>query len=229
MSDAFQIDSSDLLKFREATRDDVRRLFSEFQRDFGNETFYVFGLFDYVDWSCPSLFYAANTLQHWKAVLSQNANSTVSLPDEFYKWAGGDWKCNGNLNSMSVVEEIISKTGIEHFDPYDDELYSAREELQLSVQVEMLLALRELDTEHFFGQGEKRNTFLLTVSTEDEGAASDWMHEVSAYLLNPEDVFRKFLVEFRRGNRQNLSDIDACIQELRETDLARRFHERLAS
>jgi len=93
----------------------------------------------------------------------------------------------------------------------------------------MMLALRELDTEHFFGQGEKRNAFLLTVSTEDEGAASDWKHEVSACLLNPDDVFRKFLVEFRRGNREELPDIDAQIQQLRDTELAQSFFERLAS
>lgn len=229
MSDTFEIDPSDLRAFREATREDVRRLFTEFQQEFPRERFYVFGLFDYVDWSFPSLFYGASTLQHWKAALSQKDDSTVDLPDEYYKWAAGQWKCNGNLSSMSIVEEIIAKTGIDDLDPYDGELDTAREVLQYSVEVEMMLALRELDTEHFFGQGEKRNAFLLTVSTEDEGAASDWKHEVSGCLLNPDDVFRKFLVEFRRGNREELPDIDAQIQQLKDTELAQRFYERLAS
>lgn len=228
MSGAFQIDSSDLLAFREATREEVRRLFTEFQQDSPSESFYVFGLFDYVDWSCPCLFYGANSLQHWNAALPHKADSTVDLPNEYYKWTAGEWKCTGNLNSMSIVEEIISKTGIDDLDPYDGELDTAREVLQLSVEVEMMLALRELDTEHFFGQGEKRNAFLLTISTEDGGTANDWKHEISAYLLNPDDVFRKFLVEFRRGNREEPPDIDAQIQQLRDTDLASRFHERLA-
>jgi len=228
VSDEIAIDAADLLAFRETTREEVRSLFTELLRSFPGETFYVLGLFDYVDWSCPCLFYGANTWQHWKAALSQKADSTVDLPDEYYKWTGGEWKCNGNLGSMSILEEIIAKTGIEDLDDYS-EVDSAREVLQWSVQAEMMLVLRELDSEHFFGQGEKRNSFLLTVSTQDEAEANDWTHEISANLLNPEEVFRKFLVEFRRANRQQQPDLEDYLQELKETDLARRFYERLAS
>jgi hypothetical protein len=227
VSDDFQIETSDLLVFREATRDEARRLFSEFQHTFPNETFYIFALFDYVDWSCPSLFYSANTLQHWKDALSQQANAAVGLPAEFYKWSAGPWKCDGPLSSMRVLEDIMAKTGIEDLDDYD-QIESARQALRLSIEVEMILALRELDAEGLFGQGEKRKEFLLTVSTEDEGALDDWLYEISACLLNPDEVFRRFLVEFRRGNRQELPDMEACIQQLRDTDVARRFQERLA-
>jgi hypothetical protein len=228
VSDAFHIDSTDLQKFREATREEVRGLFSEFHRDFPNETFYVFGLFDFVDWGCPALFYGASTLEHWKAAPKDSSYSKRKLPDEYFKWAAGDWKLNGNLGSTSIVYDIIAKTGLEEIEDYDVK-YEAEHMLRESIEVEMLLALRELDLEGVFGQGDQRNAFLLTVSDEDEGAADDWRHEVSACLLNPDDVFRKFLVEFRRGNGQELPDIDACIEEIRNTDIARRFQERSAS
>lgn len=236
MSDKYQLDPSDLRAFREATREEVRRLFTEFREESPDETFYVFGLFDYVDWGCPCLFHGANTLQHWKLELAQKVEraqkgeSKVELPDEFYKWAAGCWKgeCMGNLDSMEIVSEIMTKAGLDDYEECD-EFEECRYLLRLSVEVEMMLALRELDDEHFFGQGEQRNQMLLTVSDEDEGAADDWRHEISAYLLNPEDVFRKFLVEFRRGNREPLTDIDAYIQEIERTDHARLFRERLAS
>jgi hypothetical protein len=224
VSDTSQVESADLSEFREATKEEARRLFTDLQQKSPNESFYAFSLFDYVDWGCPCLFYAANTLQHWNAVLTKKSGAAADLPDEYYKWCAGEWKCNGNLGSISVVEEIMAKTGLEGSDDYD-----AVSELRLSIEVEMILALRELDTEGFFGKGTKRNGVLLTVSTEDEGAADDWRHEISAFLLNSDDTFRKFLIEFRRGNRQKLPDIDTYVQELRDTDIAGRFLERLAS
>jgi hypothetical protein len=228
MSDAFQIDSVDLLAFREATREEVRELFSGFRRDYPNETFYVLGLFDFVDWGCPALFYGASTLQHWNASPKDSSYSKRKLPDEYFKWAAGDWKLNGNLGSTSLVYDIIAKTGLEEIDDYDVK-YDAGQLLRESIEVEMLLAVHELDVEGVFGQGDERSGFLLTVSDEDEGRADEWRHEISACLLNPDAAFRTFLAEFRRGNGQELPDIDATIEELKNTAIARRFQERLAS
>jgi hypothetical protein len=50
VSDTFQIDSADLEKFRDATREEVRSLVRDFEQASGGETIYVLGLFDYVDW-----------------------------------------------------------------------------------------------------------------------------------------------------------------------------------
>jgi len=228
MSDAFQIDSADLLAFREATREEVRELFSGFRRDYPNETLYVLGLFDFVDWGCPALFYGASTLEHWKASPKDSSGSKRKLSDEYFKWAAGEWKFAGNLDSTSIVYDIIAKTGLEEIDD-DDVKSDAGQLLRESIEVEMLLALHELDVEGVFGQGDERSALVLTVSDEDEGAADDWRHEISACLLNPDDVFRKFLVEFRRGNGQEPPDTGACVEEIKNTAIARRFQERLAS
>jgi hypothetical protein len=230
VSDAFQIDPADLLRFREATREEVRQLFTESQQEFPSETFFVLGLQCYCDWGTPALFYGASTLQHWKKAATEHnpAHSKTVLTEEYFKWCYGSWKCNDSLSSTNIIYEIIEKTGLENIDD-DDEADLAREEFELAIEVEMMIALRELDIEGFWGQREQRNSLVLAVLTCSDDGSSSWLYEVSACLLNPEDVFRKFFVEYRRGYREEVPDMDAYIQKIRDDDLAQRFYQRLGS
>ena len=210
-----EIDASILMKLRAAIRDEAAKAFADLQQESPGESVYVFGLFDYADYGCPTLFYGGNTEQRLAERLAEG-----DLSVETARWRPVYWGTHDQLAAAPMVEEIIEQFGLAEDDD-DESLFDFAEQ----VRAEMVLALRELDARGFFGTGNDRNQLTLTVSTQDEADSDDWTHLISARLLNPENVFRKYLVELRRANQESdLSnvEIEEVIGQLDDSTLAQR-------
>jgi hypothetical protein len=208
-----EIDASTLLKLRAAIRDEAAKAFADLQQESPGESVYVFGLFDYADYGCPTLFYGGNTEQHLAKRLKEG-----DLSVETARWRPVFWGTHDQLAAAPMVEEIIEQFGLAEDDD-DESLFDFAEQ----VRAEMVLALRELDARGLFGTGNDRNQLTLTVSTQDEADSDEWTHLISARLLNPENVFRKYLVELRRANQESdlsNAEIEELIGQLDDSTLA---------
>ncbi|MFO1041276.1 MAG: DUF4303 domain-containing protein [Planctomycetaceae bacterium] len=208
-----EIDASTFMKLRAAIRDEAAKAFADLQQESPGESVYVFGLFDYADYSCPTLFYGSSTEQYLAKRLKEGDLSVESA-----RWSPVFWGTNGQLAAAPMVEEIVEQSGLAEDDDYDALLDFAEH-----VRAEMVLALRELDAQGLFGTGNDRNQLTLTVSTQDEANSDEWTHLISARLLNPENVFRKYLVELRRANQESdlsNAEIEELIGQLDDSTLA---------
>lgn len=213
---------SGLSSLRNAIRDDVRKIYNQLRNEASGDTYYVFAIFDYVDYSCPTLFYSANTEQHFA---ERSTSGDVSV--EIDRWHPCYWGTHGDLaTAAQLLNDVIEESGLAEDDDYDS-LF----EFGYKVRAEMVVALRELDTEGLFGTGDERNRLLLTVSTNDEASTDDWTHLESARVLNSESAFRHYLAELQRVSQEKClaKDAETIIREIDEGDLVQRVNRRASS
>jgi hypothetical protein len=193
----------DFALVRREIKDAARRAFDAVQQTHADETFYAFAL--YSDDSAMTVCPSANTEQGYeRCVKRYKADKSYMefiashrIPFEGclsnFRWGTAEWayECEGHEHFGTVYEMINVD------DTYDDEDPEGFVNFKGRVFASMVLGLKDLNAEGYFGARKARPSVTLLCSVSDSGCAV-WLEEESARRLNPSAVFEMFWSERTR-------------------------------
>lgn len=209
---------------RRELKEAARRSFAKVRGSNPAETFYAFAL--YTDGDASGALPASNTAEGYARRLEKyrnNAGFMESLKEmglQFrpfdYKWGTPEWAFEAVAGGeFGDADALIN----------DESRQDDFVEAKAGVFAAMVLALKDLDAEGFFGEGGERARITLLCSASDSAAAA-WLEDESARYLNPPDVYRAFFEEWitnpvmKEGldaNRENPDEVfEAFARILRE-------------
>jgi hypothetical protein len=189
----------DFSEVRREIREAARRAFTEVRSKVGDEAIYTFAL--YSDGDAMTVCPAANTEEGYERRVEKYrsdpsfmeflAERDLSFSPFDYRWGTNEWAYHyvGHGYFDAVYELINVDDRYDESDPdgfctFKGRLFAA-----------MVLGLKDLDAEGFFGVGEERGRITLLCSVSDSGEAA-WLEEESARRLNPPAVYRAFFEQW---------------------------------
>lgn len=185
---------------RQYIKDGAKAFFGRMREKFPDQSFYVYIIYGTDDdASCVNL--AANSEQgHEEIVAKYRANKSFmkSLQEGgwefnplFYRWSFGEWGYGGGAQDLTPFYDLLC--GVET----DDEPPGPETDVDLRAQAyaAMVLGLRDLDGEGFFGTGAERERVTLFCSLVDSEETA-WLEAESAQFLNPPQVYDRFFAEW---------------------------------
>lgn len=188
----------DLQKVRQMTTDASRRAFTNVRRKNAEDRFYAFALC--ADEDANGIYPSANSEEGLLRRLErmgfrQDGERFVGKKGEldtvgwnYYRWNLPEWWFHGD----EVKEFRILDPLIEHGSEIDeDDDLKAYLTFRAELYGTMILALRDLDAEGFFGAGEEREAVTLFCDLV-EPPGKYWFALESAKRLNPPSVFERF-------------------------------------
>jgi hypothetical protein len=209
---------------RNEIQDAARRSFSLVRAEHARETFYSFALwYGGEGYICS----AANTEEGYQRCLKKYeeyrkdteaalSKSGMTYPDymNYYRWCTSEWAyCDDKANHFERVNELTSLDHGSLLDPFEayeefapdtnaaEKEHQARVNAAIAFQARaygaMVLGLKQLDAEGFFGRGTERESVTLLCSDADN-LDTVWLGIESAHLLNPPVVFDAFLAQWMR-------------------------------
>ncbi len=187
----------DFSLLRREIKEATRRAFDAVRAQHLDETFYAFAL--YSDDSAMTVCPAANTEEGcdrcvtryradgWYAEAIASHGITFDEEMSTFRWSTAEWayECEGS-EQFGAVYELVNVEG-----RYDDEDPEGFVNFKGRVFASMVMGLRDLDAEGYFGTGEARQRVTLLCSVSDSWCAV-WLEEESARRLNPPAVFEAF-------------------------------------
>lgn len=174
-------------KLTEQIREAARRAFGEVRAAHPEEVFYAFAL--YTDSSLMTVMPSANSEEQYarKAATTKSAQTKT-----YYRWATAEWafEAKGQEHFGEAYKMLNDPASRYQGDDEAkaDEDFHYRTNAVIGSMVE---ALRQLDAEHFFGQGQAREKVTLFVAVSDDDR-SPAIETKSAEMLNPPNVFAEF-------------------------------------
>jgi hypothetical protein len=177
----------------------ARRAFTEVRSKVGDETLYTFAL--YSDGDAMSVRAAANTEEGYERRVEKYRSDpsfmeflkgyNLSFSPFDYRWGTNEWPYHhvGHGHFDDVCELIGADDRYDESDPDGFDTFKGR------LFAAMLLGLKDLDAEGFFGAGEGRGRITLLCSVTDSAEAA-WLEEESARRLNPPAVYRAFFEQW---------------------------------
>jgi hypothetical protein len=184
----------DFALVRREIRDAARRAFDAVRTAHSDEMFYAFAL--YSDGSAMTVCPAANTEEGYqrcveryradKSYMEFIASHGIPFDDDClsnFRWGVGEWAyCEGS-DQFGAVYEMINLDG-----RYDEEDPNGFVSFNARVWTSMMLGLKDLDAEGYFGTGKARQGVTLLCSGSNSGS-DVWFEEESARQLNPPAVY----------------------------------------
>jgi hypothetical protein len=193
----------DFALLRREIKEAARHAFEAVQAAHPDETFYAFAL--YSDDSAMTVCPSANTEEGYeRCVKRYQANKSFmdSIASHRISWEG----CQSDFR-WSTAEWAYEYDGHEQFDTvyrminaddrYDEDDPEGFVTFKGRVFASMVLALKDLNAEGYFGARKARRGVTLLCSVSDSGCAL-WLEEESARRLNPSTVFERFWTERTR-------------------------------
>lgn len=188
---------------RQRIRDSSRRTFDAVRAAHPAEKFYVFALYSYED--AVGVSPSANTEEAYQIAVAKKTSD-----EEYQKWLGShgisfsasllgdqrwspyEWKYEcAESDSFKSVDALINHRGMGFYDRDDPMGFVT---FKANVLASMVLALGDLNSDGYFGEGSERNAMTIFCSIPNSSLTA-WLEEDSARRLNPPAVFQKFAEE----------------------------------
>jgi hypothetical protein len=197
----------DYQSVRKGLRESARRAITQVQAEHADERFYAFALCS--DEDAESVCASANTEEGFQWRLERNQKFRERTEASIAKH-GMTWADYTNYYRWNLPEWAYHQTGVREFRSLDplilDPLHMASDEIEAAepgaldshrarLYGSMILAMKDLDTEGFFGEGKQREAIVL-FSDLVEPPEKYWFAVESAKLLNPPTVFEAFLSQW---------------------------------
>jgi hypothetical protein len=180
----------------------VRNAFGRIGEQKSGERFYAFALCS--DEEAEGVCGSANTEEGFQARLKRNETYRKGIEERIAKH-GMTWADYTNYFRWNLPEWAYHNTGSGDFRALDplipDPIPDAEEEPVESLDYRarlygsMVLAMKDLDSEGFFGAGEQRDSVVLLCDLV-EPPEKIWFAVESARVLNPPEVFQGFLKQW---------------------------------
>jgi hypothetical protein len=160
----------------------ARQAFTEIRNDHPSERFYAFAL--YTDDSAMTVEPAANS----EEALESTAEDYDESPDTgWLRWGTAEWAYESEGGDH--FNDVYDALNVENrYDKKDPKAFGA---FKQNLFETMILALKSLDDEGFFGTGKDREAVTLFCSVSDSDDAED-LEDQSAKRLNSKAVYRRF-------------------------------------
>ena len=160
----------------------ARKAFKEIQNDHPGERFYAFAL--YTDDGAMTVEPAANS----EEALESSAEEYDESPDTgWLRWGTAEWAYEGEGGDH--FNDVYDALNVKN--PYDNKDPKAFGVFKQNLFETMILALKSLDDEGFFGTGKDREAVTLFCSVSDSEDAED-LEDQSAKRLNSKAVYKRF-------------------------------------
>lgn len=164
----------------------ARRTFKTFRDQQPGEQFYAFALT--TDDDATGAQPAANTEESFQRAVAQYAASGSKVDAGYLRFSPDEWAYEGAEGNTAEWGKIWEMNGI-----LSDEA-PVRESKMKSLET-MILALKDLDKEGFFGRGAQREAITLMIWISGSAQAERWQSK-SVKALNPIKVQKKFRAEW---------------------------------
>jgi hypothetical protein len=184
----------DMDEARRLIKDGAKAFFRELREKQPEQVFYAYAIYN--DGDASGLNLAANSEQGYEKVLAKyrgDESFMKCLKDmglEFspynYRWGFPEWVYCGGAKHLQPADDLL-----EAVDRDDDEDPKTYDEFKGQAFAAMVLALRDFDSEGFFGTGPERQKVTLLCSLSDSSDTA-WLEHESAHFLNPPDVYESF-------------------------------------
>ena len=219
----------DFAEVRHAIKEAARESFTRIRAKHPDEEIYAFAL--YSDDDALGVSPAANSEAGYERCVEKYRSNPSHMkelarlnlpfvPFE-YRWSWGEWEyIPGFAQLFDPAGEAIRKA---EPDGEDEDEYDA---FKGAVYAVMVLGLKDLDADGFFGTGDERRRITLYCSIYDSYEFA-WMEEESARILNPPDVYQAFLEQWIQNtvkaedlanNRAEPSEIYQAFREVIEAN-----------
>jgi hypothetical protein len=166
----------------------ARLTFSVYKQQHPDEDFYAFAL--YTDDDAGGANCAANTEQSLKRATQSYIDGGYTLPEPGQmRYIPDEWVYSGAEGSIDAwgkiweMNEALAADDSFWFKRYKKKALEA-----------MILALKDLDADEFFGTGRDRERITLLIWITDSADAENWWLR-SIEQLNPKPVYKRFLSE----------------------------------
>ena len=202
----------DVRAVRREIKEAARRAFSRVRSDHPTDTFYAFALYSDGDGStvCPSSNTEEAFARRVKECEPQRkeldevlAGSGITFDDymNYYRWGTSEWAhCYEGADQFETVSKLLNASSID----------------KAAVYGSMVLGLKDLDADGFFGTGEAREAVTILCGITDSLDAV-WLGLESARLMNPPPVYQAFAPQWaawqdeeNRGIISNMGRRSAC-------------------
>lgn len=159
----------------------TKKAFVSLEEAFPSEDFYAYAL--YTDSGAMTVVPAANSLQGLQSKLDDDNDQSLT---SYYQWASSEWKYEAwKSEEFAHISKALRESPERvRFDVFKENLIKA-----------MVLALKKMDNDGFFGEGAKRKKITLFITISDDDSA-EWVENESAKALNPPDTADLFLNRF---------------------------------
>jgi hypothetical protein len=193
----------DLSSVRGQIAEAARRAFTDARSQHPDETFYAFAL--YSDDDAMTVVPTCNTEQGYercvkryqknKSYMDSITSRGIAFSDSLssFRWGTDEWAYGGaGVEHFKTVNKLINAEG-----QYDEDDPDEFVQFKGQVFATMVLGLRDLDAEGFFGTGRQRRGITLLCSISDSPCAV-WLYEESARRLNPRPVYQAFSKQWQK-------------------------------
>ncbi|WP_373233277.1 DUF4303 domain-containing protein [Cohnella sp.] len=170
----------------------TKRAFGDLMHSRADEQFYAYAL--YTDSSAMTVVPAANSVQGLERRFTEEEDkSAASLA--YYKWATSEWFYEAWQDDefSHISDELRDYLFSSNFSDQNDEDQYRKRVLQ-----SMIEALKKLDDEGFFGEGEAREKLVLFITLTDDDSAEAVENE-SAQILNSASAYEKFVGRYENA------------------------------
>ncbi len=184
----------------------ARAFFTRVRAKFPHEALYVYNAIGSDD-DAKLVHFVANSEQHFEEAAAKYLadERTVKSHREkgfhhqvfYYKWGFPEWAYQGGERDIEGFYELVEAAEIEDDEENDFDAPGPEVNVDLRAQsyAAAVLALRDLDSEGFFGSGAEREKVTVFFSVIDSPEVY-WLQNESARLLNPPAVYERFYAEW---------------------------------
>jgi hypothetical protein len=196
----------DLTEARRLIKEGARTFFTRVREKFPNEVFYVYVLYTTEDDASVASLVANSEQGYEEIVAKYRANESMmksyaELGVEWnptrYRWSFAEWSYIGGADEMQPFSDLIDAVETDDEDEATAGPPGPETDVDLRAQAyaAMVLGLRDLDAEGFFGTGPERESVTIYCSMVDS-EETVWLEAESAQFLNPPQVFDRFFAEW---------------------------------
>lgn len=177
------------MEWKEVTEkiyESTKKVFGDLMHSRAGEEFYAYAL--YTDSSAMTVMPAANSVQGLERRFAKEEDkSAASLA--YYKWVTSEWLYEAWQSDefSQISAELRDYLFSSNFADGNDE-----DQFRKRVLQSMNEALKKLDNEGFFGEGEAREKLVLFITLTDDDSAEAVENE-SAKILNSASSFEEFV------------------------------------
>jgi len=181
-------------QFRKKIADAARLTFTVYRQQHPDEQFCTYALYSDSDGGGPNP--AACTEQLLNRIAQGYVNHGLAPDPGYLRYTPDEWKYCGAEGSVDEWEKVWVMNEVLRADKTASLLTYKPSAFQASI-----LALRDLDSEGFFGSGEQREKITLLIWITDSFEAEEWWIR-SVQDLNPPTVYNRFMSETKLAREE---------------------------
>jgi hypothetical protein len=192
---------------RTILKDGARAFFTRVRTKLPDEVLYVYNAIGSDD-DAKLIHFVTNSQQHYEKDAAKYLADKARVKSDrekgfhhhvfWYKWGFPEWAYQGGEPDVEAFYELVEAAEIEDDEANDFDTPGPEVNVDLRAQsyAAAVLALRDLDSEGFFGSGAERERVTVFFSVIDS-PETFWLQNETARLLNPPAVYEQFYAEWR--------------------------------